>query len=276
MQKILFGILFSTFFTYFTPVFAANLFRVVLPSAIETTIEEQIKQGLQMALSGKDMKIVLHKAEKSALDAAMLPDVLRLPSEGIVTVIDRPDWGGSWAAEALKKHSKAQPLLSMGFAEPMIGFDAQIGAKNQDYADLVAQGFMSSQGDVLCLFSDNQQWCDLLAASTTATVINRAVPTAQTASMQMASTVSAMTQNPNIRHVFLADLAFYPSVQQALEIIGGTYVIGGIGNSSEAKLDFSIDSQWALQTVLAISALEVHGKNGQELTGSVRIAPRLQ
>ena len=135
---------------------------------------------------------------------------------------------------------------------------------------------MSSQGDVLCLFSDNQQWCDLLAASTTATVINRAVPTAQTASMQMASTVSAMTQNPNIRHVFLADLAFYPSVQQALEIIGGTYVIGGIGNSSEAKLDFSIDSQWALQTVLAISALEVHGKNGQSLAGSVRIAPRLK
>lgn len=276
MQKILFGILFSMFFTYFTPVFAVNLFRVVVPSAIETTVEEQIKQGLQMALSGKDTKVVLHKAEKSELDSAMLADVLKKPSEGIIAVVDRPDWGGSWAAEVLKKHTKAQPLLSIGFTGSFAEFEAQIGAKVRDYADLTIKHFLKTRGDTLCLYSDNPQWCDILADSLSTAVISRAVPVAQTESMQMASTVSAMTQNPNITRIFLADLAFYPSVTQALKIIGGSFVIGGIGNSSGAKLDFSIDPQWALQTALAMGALDVHAKNGQSLEGVVRVAPRIR
>ncbi len=276
MQKFLFSILFSMFFTYFNPVFATNLFRVVLPSEIEQTAEAQIKQGLHMALSGRDIEVVLHKAETKEADAAVFASALKSPSAGVIAVVDKPNWGGSWAERVFSKRSGTQPLLSVGFTDPNAEFDAQIGAKIQDYTYLVAETFKKTQGDTLCLFSEDAQWCDLLATNTNTLVIKRSVSVGQTASMQMASTVSAMTQNPNITQIFVTDLAFYPSVQQALQIIGGTFTIGGIGDSSEKQLDFSIDAQWILQIALAIRALEVQANSGQSLTGVIDVAPRLQ
>lgn len=273
MKKILFNVVFFMFFAHSVVAQATNLFRVVVPSAIPPGIEVQIKQGLEEAVSGRDIQIILHKAETTAADSAMFARVLKLPSAGIITALHHPDWGVPWAERLMQTRSGSQPLLSIGFMSSIAGFDAQIGARVQDYTDLAAQFLNNTQGDTLCLFSLSRQWCDMLTASTRNTVISRSVATDQTISMQMAATVSAMTQNPNITQILASDLAILPGLQQALKIIGGTFILGGIGDGSETGLDWSIEPQWLLQTVLAVNALEVQARHGQALTGTIRMTP---
>lgn len=276
MKKILLSSALFMLFAYFNAALAENLFRIVLPSAIGSSVEKQIRQALNSAVAGRDFEIVLHKAETPKADSATFAQVLKLPSAGVIAVIDKPDWGDSWAENILRRYSGTAPILSIGLVDLMTGFDAQIGAKIQDYADLAIQFLRQNKGDTLCLFARNSQWCDMLASHTDGAVIRRAVAMDQAMSMQMAATVSAMTQNPNITHIFLTDVALYPSVKQALQIVGGTFTIGGLGSSgSEAQLDFSTDAQWILQTVLAVTALEIQAKYGQNLAATVPVVPRI-
>lgn len=276
MRRIFLSSVLCLFFAHFNAAFAENLFRVVLPSTIEPTMEAQIKQGLKEAISGREIQIVLHKAKTPQDDRVMFQRVLKQTSTGIIVVVDKPNWGTdssgfSWAQEPLQRHS-GSPLLSVGLVDVLTGFNARIGATTQDYADLAAT-FLNQKQDTLCLFTTSRQWCDMLTSSIDGVVISRSVVPDQAVSMQMAAMVSAMTQNPNITQIVASDSRLLPSLKQALTIIGDSFTIGSIGDSAEAEANFVIDGQWLLQTALAVQALEVWAKHNQQLRGVLSVPP---